>query len=297
MRTLRLPKTPKIPPPEGSLRTWLKQLSTLRKKAVTAYKPIPNLKKTAHLPNNRQTVDSGAPYDMNDLNRIQRGLKKFIGSIDTQVKNMSNNLKANVDMVYLNLKDKRSDRIPFDYPLVKEAAIFAKMLNKKDDYAKYSDLLSALDAASSVASNKAKDKLQARRMPKAVANNKELLNVVRDILAKYKPNEYENEIGQIKRMAITTNKQRMTEDRSNSRLDTSSKVVLGERVIGVTTTTYHYVWDEFNVTTLEKVKGKFYLISHKFKYYKSGPKSHKLNRWLLAYRGMGTEILKANISK
>ncbi|MEZ6195608.1 MAG: hypothetical protein R3F20_07750 [Planctomycetota bacterium] len=64
-----------------------------------------------------------------------------------------------------------------------------------------------------------------------------------------------------------------------------------------TITVYHYSWDEFGVTTAEKVGDEYYMYYNKFKYFHSGAPTTPTEHWILADRFQSSKIKKENISK
>jgi hypothetical protein len=64
-----------------------------------------------------------------------------------------------------------------------------------------------------------------------------------------------------------------------------------------TLTTYHYVWDEFGVTTAEKKGDAYYLFYNKIKLYHSGAENTNTDEWFLASRIQLSRIKPDNIKK
>jgi len=100
VRQLKRPPTPQEPYDVGELEQWLTQLATVRPQALEAYKPLPVIKQRAYLPNNRLTVEQGGPYDLQDVDRLERGLLDLVDGIDKERKAFEEHL----DRVAANLK-------------------------------------------------------------------------------------------------------------------------------------------------------------------------------------------------
>lgn len=64
-----------------------------------------------------------------------------------------------------------------------------------------------------------------------------------------------------------------------------------------TVTVYHYVWDEFQVTTAEKVGDRHLMFANRLKLFHQGAPTTPTGRWILADRFQTTEILEENIGK
>lgn len=60
-------------------------------------------------------------------------------------------------------------------------------------------------------------------------------------------------------------------------------------------TVYSYAWDQFQVTTAEKVGDRHYLFYNTLKYFHSGAPTTPTGRWVLADRIKGSPILKQNL--
>lgn len=60
---------------------------------------------------------------------------------------------------------------------------------------------------------------------------------------------------------------------------------------------YHYVWDEFQVTTAERVGDDVWLFFNTLKHYHSGDPTTPVGRWVLSQRFESTRILAANVDK
>ena len=122
--------------------------------------------------------------------------------------------------------------------------------------------------------------LQAVRFPKVRSTNPELLKAAQKVLSNpsYK-------INPIERMEITYDKQ----TKSSSEGD----VEFGAAQTNVTVT--RYKWDEFAVTTAEKVGDKYFLFSNLMKYFHEGGSDVPTGKWTLGKRHQGSQILKENI--
>jgi hypothetical protein len=69
---------------------------------------------------------------------------------------------------------------------------------------------------------------------------------------------------------------------------------------GTVTTTisyYHYVWDEVQVTTAEKVGADVWLFVNTLKHYQSGDPTTPVGRWIVSQRFESTRILPENVAK
>ena len=99
IRSLKHPVAPTYPYAKGSLNQWLVELATLRQTAQKLHEPLPVIKKRAHLPNNRFTVQEGAPYDFNDVVRLEQSLIGIANKVDAELETFSTNLNLQVQHI------------------------------------------------------------------------------------------------------------------------------------------------------------------------------------------------------
>ena len=155
IRSLKQPATPIYPYAKGSLKQWLIELATLRQTAQQLHTPLPVIKERAYLPNNRYTVEQGAPYDFNDVVRLEQSLVGLVKNIDTELETFSANLNLQVqhideglafyeafdptskeDQAKHYLAEGRADEIrkqlATDKQIVQEAAEYSKLIKAPD---------------------------------------------------------------------------------------------------------------------------------------------------------------------
>ncbi len=75
--------------------------------------------------------------------------------------------------------------------------------------------------------------------------------------------------------------------RGSARLDSSV----------IRTSSFHYIWREFQATTAEKEGDNYWLYANRFKFYKSADPQTRTGVWYLSQRFKTTRILKENIAK
>lgn len=119
------------------------------------------------------------------------------------------------------------------------------------------------------------------KFPKTIAKD-DLLAIAKKTLArkKYGVKGWE-------RMGVTYDKKRKEKREGTLRHGTVTS----------TLTTYHYVWDEFGVTTAEKVGEDYYLFFNKFSLYQSGAETTPTDDWILSSRIQLSRIKRENIGK
>jgi uncharacterized coiled-coil protein SlyX len=118
------------------------------------------------------------------------------------------------------------------------------------------------------------------RMPAAKSSDADLIAVAEEVL---KRPEYGY---QWKRLVVNADVQHFDKMTGNIDENTSSDLVVS---------VYHWVWDEFQVTTAEQRDGKWYLYANRLRHFTSGGPTTPTGRWILAERFEGSEILEENI--
>lgn len=118
------------------------------------------------------------------------------------------------------------------------------------------------------------------RMPKAASEDPKLLEIAAETL---KRKDYE--VGEWKRLVI------------NAPLVEKSKreAWLDPGTVRSTITLYDYVWEQFQVTTVEEVDGELWLFANTLKRYSSGDSTTPVGRWILSRRFELTPILAENV--
>ena len=119
------------------------------------------------------------------------------------------------------------------------------------------------------------------RMPPAKSTDPKLLEIAGEVLTRP-----ENGYRWV-RMVINADLQHFDKMTGSIDENTSSDLVVS---------VYHWVWDEFQVTTAEQRDGKWYLYTNKLRRFASGGPTTPTGRWILADRFEGSEILEANIA-
>ncbi|WP_395020968.1 hypothetical protein [Dongia sp.] len=120
------------------------------------------------------------------------------------------------------------------------------------------------------------------RMPEARSSDAELVAIAEEVLRR-------PEYGyQWKRLVVNADLQHFDKMTGSIDENTSSDLVVS---------VYHWVWDEFQVTTAEQRDGRWYLYANKLRHFTSGGPTTPTGRWILADRFEGSEILEANIAE
>lgn len=120
------------------------------------------------------------------------------------------------------------------------------------------------------------------RLPKSASEDPELLKIAAETLKK---EDYG--VGAWKRLVINAPLKEQT--RREAWLDPGT--------VRATITFYDYVWEEFQVTTVEEVDGELWLFANTLKRYSSGDRTTPVGRWILSRRFELTPILAENLDR
>lgn len=127
------------------------------------------------------------------------------------------------------------------------------------------------------------DCLDQVRMPKAASTDEALLKIAAETLK-----ASDNKVEGWERMVINVDKERREKRQA---------YVRGESANSASIEYYHYIWDQFQVTTAERQGDKVWMYATTFCNYSSGGSTTPLNRWFVSARIQLTPILPENIAK
>ncbi len=121
------------------------------------------------------------------------------------------------------------------------------------------------------------------RVPPAGMSDEKLLAAAREVLADPK-----HGAKPAKRMVV-----------NSKRVERKEKKEADINVGTVTTTAtiYHWIWEEYQVTTVEAIGDQHFLFYNTMKFFQQGAPTTPTNRWVLAERFQGEPILAENIDK
>ncbi len=313
IRQLNVPPTPEHPYKQGELTTWVTQLARAQQAATKIHKPLPVIKERAYLPNNSMTVEQGGLYDLNDVDRLERSLIDIAKTINSNLEVFGRNLTAQLGQIEAGLAyysehdpadrndqtnhflgEGRADEVRAqlarDMIITEEAANYSQLLNDNNHSARLGLLKKLEHAANTYEANYQKAR-ELVRMPKAATKDSKLTKIARETLAGYE------DVGNIERMVINTEKQHRTKETSDIEFDDADISLSGEITLSGTQTTYFYEWDQFQVATAEPKGDKYFIYYNTLKYFTSGSTTTPLNQWIMSGRLQGSEIPKENIKK
>ncbi len=310
IQTLQIPAVPERPLKQGHVEPWLRSLATVRNTAVTLYKPIPTIKQSAHLPNTPGTVQQGAPYDKNDVLRLERALQSKVSKIDGSLKQFSMDLNLSKEHLTRDvarygdfnpadrthqqnhfLGEGKADAIRAEIAKARthfsESITFSTLLKRADvkDYQQALVMVKQTEAKFEENYTKA---LGLVRMPEAQSDDDDLLEIAEEILEK-------ESAGKIRRMVITKDKVNRSRKTSEIEITDADLSLDGTVTLKGNETTYTYEWDEFQVATAETSGGKTYIHYTKLRNFSSGGPKTPIDRWIIGNRFKASEIPEKNI--
>jgi hypothetical protein len=308
----RAPKSPPLPYQSSDIADWNKAAEQAEKTIKVYMKSLTELKNKAYLPLTRGSISQGAAYDFQDVDRLisnlhrsQRDIHeiriKLQGNLNAQLREVDRILKFinsldpkndhHVKNNFLNegAQEQKHQQLDDIRTIVEAVMAYEKQSGEIKPETK--KRLAQIDQAKQNYNKKRASALKSLRMPKAASNSAELKKIAKETLVRPKYG-----VGNIKRLVINSDKVKREKQTSDTEID-NIEAYGGKLTLSGKTTTYHYVWEEFQVTTAEPFNGKYYLYYNTLKYFTKGAATTPLNQWILSGRIKGTEILEKNINR
>lgn len=130
--------------------------------------------------------------------------------------------------------------------------------------------------------------LSEMRMPKSASDDVKLQKIASDLLKDKEVRKEWGIVGEPLRTVISYDKQ--AKERREAWVSSVSATTAEVRY-------YNYKWEEFGITTAEKVGDKVFLYYHRLKRYESGDNSTPIGKWFVSSRIETSEILRENVDK
>lgn len=309
----RPPEAPRPPYDAATVRTWLDDLAQIRAASHAALEKLAAIRETAHLPIAPGTVEQGSPYDRQDVERLEWAYRSNLTGADQALAQLAANLDAQVGataglLVFLDNLDPQDTShqinnfvgegadarvrqlIDEAQQLAALAVEFSRQLQRPELSAHEAALARIEQARTSYEEKHARAR-ELVRMPRAVSTDGGLLAIARETLQ-----NPDYEIGAIRRLVINADLQKHESKTSETQFD-KVETFAGNITLSGTETTYTYIWEQFQVATVEPMGDAFYIYFNTLKRFTSGGPNTPLNRWLVGERIQGSEIAAANIDK
>ena len=120
------------------------------------------------------------------------------------------------------------------------------------------------------------------RLPKAASTDAKLLANAREVLKRKKYGA-----GEPIRLLINAKLQRKEKHEGS----------ITPGTVSATVTMYHYVWDQYQVTTVEREGDKLWIYFNWLRFYHKGGSTTPTGRWIVSNRFRGSPILEENLDK
>lgn len=290
--------------------TWLKASSEARTVAEHNKKELAKIAPIAFLPKNRGTVQSGAPYDSDDVKRLSRWADKMFADVQNGYKQTANALDARMKYIEEQFdtrwqEDPESDKrwLFLDPSQEKEVGEFyeeGKALAKSSKVlegalgrsAERADtFLDKIEAAKTAFDAKKDIALKTSRLPKPKSKDRKRIKLAKKIMEipRY-------EFGEYGPIVLTTKKITEHERKDSEKNFTDAEFHLnGDITLKGTETTWTYKWKEFKFATpIRDADGKWYIWWITARNYSSGSSVTPMNQWISGKATMGNQILKKN---
>lgn len=305
---------PQVPDPltADSINAWLVQLATTRQQAEADFNELNQIKQTAHLPNNPGTVESGAPFDMQNVDSMMNVLVRNVQKIDESVEQMAANLNVQMEHVarsldfydgldpndsgdqanmFLGEGQLEENVAALDKEIVNvQAAVAFDQALGRDTLGQKQALLQRAQFVKTEYITRRARALESARMPDAASSDGELLDIARETLA-----NPDYEVGNILELVVNADLRHLEKESSEVEFDEVDVSLSGNITLSGTETTTFFEWDEFQVATAEREGNRCFIYYNTIRKFTRGGTTTPLNRWLVSQRFKGPEILEKNL--
>ena len=311
-RKYAVPKPLSAPFSEEDAKAWVTASSNARTVSEHNLKQLAAIAPIAYLPKNRGTVQSGAPYDSDDVKRLTRWNKKMSGAVQGGYQTIAGSLKSRMQQASNALGsrwqgDPKSDKDRWTYigqGKAEEAAEFfeenLKIANSslyleralKRDAKTAEALIQAVNTAKANFVSNAKIALSSSALPKPKSKDKKMKKYAKQILEipRYK-------FGEFGPIVLTTPKITEHERKDSEFKIEDAEFMLDDTVkLKGTKTTWTYKWEEFRFATplRDKEDGNWYIWWITARNYSSGSSITPIGTWVSGKATKGDQILQKN---
>lgn len=308
------PAPPPAPDDAAAIAQWLAAVSATRQTAAAALEQLAAIRASAFLPIQPGTVGEGAPYDMQDVDRLEWAYRGNLTDADHAVAQWGENLDAQVTQLATvldfverldpaNESDQANaflgagaaanqrERLEAAQRLVTAAMAFDQQLGR-EQLTTHQQMHARVERTRADYETKHAQARALVRVPQAASTDQTLVAIARETL---KNPSYG--VGAIRRLVISADKVHHEKKTSETEFNKVEVGMGGTLTLSGTQTTYLYAWDQFQVATVEPVGAEFFIFYHTLKRFTSGAPTTPIDRWILAERMQGCEIPAANIDR
>lgn len=302
------PMTPPFSAQE--VKDWVKQASEARTVGEHNLKELNAMAPLAYLPNNPGVPQSGAPFDANDLKRMQRNAvhwqesvqKNYHSTADTTsnlLQQKLNEINARWqedptgDKKWVFLKEDQVEQAAALFAETKALAQSSLYLAQalQQDQSVATQALAAINQAEKTYQSKAERALNASRLPEPATEDDDLTELAEEILERPR-----YQFGSYGPIVLTTDKIIDRESKSSEiDIDDVDIASNGDVKLSGTETTWTYRWQEFKFATpLKDPDGRWYIWWITAKKYSSGSSITPIGEWVAGTSTKGNPILPDN---
>lgn len=303
-----------IPFTDADAKAWVQELATAQQTAQKSAAELQSIAPLAYLPENRGVVQSGAPYDNKDLDRLYRFANDTVAKVNNSIEGVQQALKTRFDsqdqigLKYFRELDPDDDHARANAYLAEGAE--ARILGRLDEQMALAESVAAYQRGfgkEPTANTKARiEEIAALRkkyledrievlgnytLPDPASTDAERIAIAEKILA-----NPEYEFGEHGPVVLTT-EEIVTREKEVSR-DTIKDVdvsLSGTITWSGTRETWNYKWDEFKFATpLKDESGDWYVWWITAKKYESGWERTPIGYWVSGQTTKGSLILEEN---
>ena len=309
-RTYPVPKPLSIPFDELKVKQWLQQASQARTVAEHNHKQLTTLMELAYLPKTYGTPQTGAAYDIEDVDRMLRYSVQMQHAVQANYAAMADELNRRMqqmdstvfrrwqedpagDKKWIFLNDNQveeSQQLFAQSRLIAESSLhLEKALNRSTALA--DSTLKKLTEAEAQFKKNHEIALQSSRLPEPKSNSDVLKDIAREVLET--PHYEFGNYGPI----VLTSEDVVEREKKTSEveIDDAEITLSGDLKMSGTETTWTYRWEEFSFAApLQEKDGRWFIWWITAKKFSSGANNTPIGRWVSGKATKGNPILKKN---
>ncbi|KAA3616605.1 MAG: hypothetical protein DWQ05_12810 [Calditrichaeota bacterium] len=310
-KTYAVPAHLSIPFTETQAKAWVQAAGNARTVAEHNQKQLALIAQMAYLPRNIGTPQSGAPYDDQDVSRLQRNAATMLNLVQSSYEKISGDLKSHMQQMesdvfsrwqedpsgekkWLFIQDgsaiEARELFTRSRAIAQSSVYLERALNREPQLALAT--LAKIEKAEQAFEHNTKSALSSSRLPAPKSTDQARIEIAKKILMnpKYKFGEY----GTI----VLTTENIVPRERKDSELeiDNAELTLSGNLKMSGTETTWTYKWDEFKfaVPLKEQNSGQWHIWWITAKKFSSGGPNTPINTWISGKATKGNPIPRGN---
>lgn len=308
LRAYAVPQPLAVPFTAEQAQAWVDAAGKARTAAEHYATELETIANLAYLPNNRGTVQSGAPYDAADVKRLREFAASNHAAVQSNYARITTALDARMQQIDSDVltrwqEDPNSDqRWRFTAPGAQEEAFglydeaiavaqssqhLAAVLQR--DSPRADQLVEQLQAAKAAFSRNKAIAIETARLPEPQSTDADMLAIAAEVLAKPKYG-----FGEHGRIVLTTPAIVTREKKSSEvTIDDADVSISGEVTLSGTETTWTYRWQEFRFAAPlhDPDSNTWHIWWITAKNFSSGGNKTPLNQWVSGQATKGVPIL------